>query len=48
VCEAIRQAKKKSKDSAAFSAWLLGEPAFDKFRNTPEFRALIVTAQDNR
>jgi hypothetical protein len=46
--EAIRQAKEKSKDSAAFSAWLEEEPAFDKFRNTPEFRALIVTAQDNR
>jgi dienelactone hydrolase len=44
--EAIRQAKENSKDSAAFSAWLQEEPAFDKFRNAPEFRALIVGAQD--
>jgi tetratricopeptide (TPR) repeat protein len=44
--EAIRQAKERSKDSAAFLAWIQQEPAFDKFRNAPEFRALIVSAQD--
>jgi hypothetical protein len=42
--EAIRQSKEKSKDLASFSAWLQEEPAFAKFRDTPEFRALAVPA----
>jgi predicted esterase len=39
--EALRQAKEKNKDSAAFTAWLQGEPAFAKLRTDPQFRALL-------
>jgi predicted esterase len=40
--ESLRHAREKTKDSAAFSAWLKDEPAFAKFRDTPEFRALVT------
>jgi predicted esterase len=43
--EALRRAKEKTKDPAAFSAWLKDEPAFAKFSDTPEFRALLAPAQ---
>jgi predicted esterase len=46
--ESLRRAKEKSKDPAAFSAWLKDEPAFVKFHNTPEFRALLPPSQDPR
>ena len=38
--ETLRRAKEKSKDSAEFSTWLNGEPAFAKLREDPQFRAL--------
>lgn len=44
--ESLRRAKEKSKDPAAFSAWLKDEPAFAKFSDAPEFRALLAPAQD--
>jgi predicted esterase len=44
--EALRRAKEKSKDLAAFCAWLKDEPALAKFRETPEFRALLAPTQD--
>jgi pimeloyl-ACP methyl ester carboxylesterase len=40
--EALRRAKEQSKDHAAFSAWLNQEPAFDKLREDPQFRALLA------
>lgn len=40
--EALVRAKAKSKDSAAFVAWLNGESAFDKLRQDPQFRALLA------
>jgi dienelactone hydrolase len=40
--EALRQAKSKTKDPAAFTAWLQTEPAFAKFREDPQFRSLLV------
>jgi len=40
--EALRHAKEKSKDLAAFSAWLIQEPAFAKLREDPQFRALLA------
>jgi predicted esterase len=43
--ESLRRAKEKSKDPAAFSAWLKDEPTFAKFSDTPEFRALLAPAQ---
>jgi hypothetical protein len=46
--EALRTAREKSKDPAAFSAWLEKENAFAKFRDTPEFRALLATVQSAR
>jgi dienelactone hydrolase len=46
--EAIRLAKEKSKDPAEFSTWLKEELAFAKIRDTPDFRALLVTAQATR
>ena len=39
--DALRRTKEKSKDPAAFSAWLADEPAFAKLRDTPEFHALL-------
>ena len=46
--EAIRRAKEKSKDPAAFSKWLEEEPAFAKFHDTPEFRALFAAPPEPR
>jgi hypothetical protein len=46
--EALHRAGEKSKDPAAFSAWLKEEPAFAKLRDTPEFRALFAPARDPR
>jgi len=46
--EALHRAGEKSKDLAAFSAWLKEEPAFAKLRDTPEFRALFAPARDPR
>ncbi len=40
--EALRHAGEKTKDSAAFSAWLNKEPAFAKLREDPQFRALLA------
>jgi hypothetical protein len=40
--EALHRAKEKSKDLAAFSAWLNQEPAFAKLREDPQFRALLA------
>lgn len=44
--DALRRTKEKSKDPAAFSAWLADEPSFVKLRDTPEFRALISPVAD--
>jgi hypothetical protein len=41
--DALRHAKEKTKDPAAFSAWIKEEPAFAKLRDTLEFRSLLVT-----
>lgn len=46
--EALRRAKEKTKDPAAFSRWLTEESAFSKFRDTPEFRALLDGAEVSR
>ena len=46
--EAIRRAKEKSTDPAAYSKWLQEEPAFAKLRDTPEFRALLTTTPESR
>lgn len=40
--EALRQAKSKSNDPAAFATWLQQEPAFAKFKDDPQFRTLLV------
>jgi hypothetical protein len=40
--EALRRAKEKSKDVAAFAVWLNQEPAFAKLREDPQFRALLA------
>jgi len=40
--ETLRQARSKTKDPVAFSAWLQQEPAFAKFRDDPQFRSLLV------
>jgi dienelactone hydrolase len=40
--DALRRTKEKTKDRAAFCAWLTEEPAFAKLRDTPEFRALLA------
>jgi dienelactone hydrolase len=39
--EALRRAREKTKDFAAFCAWLRAEPAFVKVRDDPQFRALL-------
>ena len=41
TCEVLRRAKLATKDSSAFINWLKTEPAFDKLRNSEEFRALL-------
>jgi hypothetical protein len=43
--EVLRRAREKTKDVAAFVAWLKDEPALAKFRDAPEFRALIAPAE---
>jgi predicted esterase len=40
--DALRRAKQKSNDPAAFIAWLNQEPAFTKLRDEPQFRALLA------
>ena len=40
--EALRQAREKTKDRVAFSEWLKEEPAFAKYRDSVEFRALLL------
>ena len=39
--EALRRAKSLSKNPSKFAEWLMEEPAFAKFRGTPEFSALL-------
>jgi tetratricopeptide (TPR) repeat protein len=39
--EALRRAKEKAKDAAAFVAWVNEEPAFAKMREDAQFRALV-------
>ena len=39
--EALRRAKEKSKDPAAFAEWLKNEPAFAKLQSDPQFRSLL-------
>jgi predicted esterase len=46
--EVLNRAKEKSKDPAAFSIWLNEEPAFAKFRDLPEFRALLAPTQQSQ
>jgi predicted esterase len=41
--EALRLTKEKGKDPAAFSAWVNEEPAFARFRDIPEFHALLAS-----
>ena len=43
--DALRHARDKTKDVAAFSNWLNEEPAFAKLRDTTEFRALSSQTQ---
>jgi predicted esterase len=38
--DALRRGKSKSQDPAKFVDWMKGEPAFAKFKDTPEFAAL--------
>jgi predicted esterase len=40
--DALRRAKSKTKDPVRFAEWLNEEPAFAKFRGTPEFAALFA------
>jgi dienelactone hydrolase len=40
--ETLRHAREKTKDFAQFSEWLKEEPAFASWRNTADFRALLV------
>jgi hypothetical protein len=44
--EALRRTKEKTKDPSAFSEWLRDEPAFAKFRDAPEFRALLAPSRN--
>jgi tetratricopeptide (TPR) repeat protein len=46
--ETLRQAREKTKDFARFSEWLKEEPAFASWRNTPDFRALLVDPSAQR
>jgi hypothetical protein len=39
--EILRHLKEKWTDREAFSQWLNSQPAFAKFRDTPEFRSLL-------
>ena len=42
--EALRSARKLTKDTSAFSDWLKQEPAFEHIRQDREFQALIGDA----
>jgi predicted esterase len=42
--DALRHGKSKSEDPAKFVDWMKDEPAFSKFKNTPEFNALAGPA----
>ncbi len=46
--EALRHAREKTKDPVAFSEWLEEEPGFAKFRDAPEFRALLLPIEKPR
>jgi dienelactone hydrolase len=46
--ETLRHAREKTKDFAKFSEWLREEPAFANWRNTPDFRALLVDPSAQR
>jgi poly(3-hydroxybutyrate) depolymerase len=48
ACEAIRRARDKAKDPAAFYAWLNDDPAFAKLRDTAEFRAVAAKATETK
>ena len=41
--DALRRAKSKTKNPGRFAEWLNEEPAFAKFRGTPEFAALLTS-----
>jgi tetratricopeptide (TPR) repeat protein len=43
--EALRQAREKTKDRVAFSQWLKEEPAFVKYRDSAEFRSLLLSIE---
>jgi predicted esterase len=40
--EVLRQAKERTKDMIGFLAWVREEPSFAKFREDPQFRALLT------
>jgi hypothetical protein len=40
--ETLRRAGEKTKDFARFSEWLKEEPVFASWRDTADFRALLV------
>jgi len=44
VLQALGLAKRNTNDPASFASWLAEEPAFAKFRDTPEFRSLLGEA----
>jgi tetratricopeptide (TPR) repeat protein len=46
--EALRRAKEKTKDSAAFSGWLRNESAFLKLREDAQFRTLLEESAEHR
>ncbi len=46
--EALRRAREKTKDPVAFSEWLEQEPGFAKFRDTAEFRILLLPTEKPR
>jgi len=43
--DALRRAKQKAKDPAAFTAWLNHEPAFAKLHDDAQFRALLANPE---
>jgi dienelactone hydrolase len=46
--ETLRHAREKTKDFTQFSEWLKEEPAFASWRNTADFRALLVDPAPQR
>ena len=46
--ETLRHAREKTKDFIWFSEWLKEEPAFASWRNTADFRALLVDPAQGR